>query len=188
MMRHLLSLPLRLSLLSLGSLLLVSCDDADDDSKGRAARFTTSTKAAPNPQRDSLESLLRDDTLPSPDSETGAQFDLYSEYQGEDVGQVTGVSGRSLLLCFTSPWCEHSLAMKKSLKQLAQSEQGRVQVVIVDADKYLNLAERYELSKVPTTLLYVEGVRLRRLEGAHTRAEMQDFLRKTLSMDNASTK
>ncbi len=164
--------------------LLNSCGDSDEEREERAARFTTSTRPAPNPQRESLSSLVRTDRSAPASLPGGPRFPLYSEYKGEDIRQVTGVSGRTLLLCFTSPWCPHSNRMKKALQELALREKGTVQAVIVNADEYPMLAKKYNLTKVPTTILYTEGIRLRSLEGAHDAPAVADFLKKTLSQSN----
>ncbi len=161
--------------------LLNSCGDSDEERGERAARFTTSTRPAPNPQRESLSSLVRTDRSAPTALPGGPRFALYSEYKGEDIRQVTGVSGRTLLLCFTSPWCPHCNRMKKALQEFAQQEKGTVQVVVVNADEYPMLAKKYNLAKVPTTILYAEGVRLRELEGSYDAAAIAVFLKKTLS-------
>lgn len=161
---------------------LVACEDSEQDQKRRAAQFTTSTKAAPNPQRESLENFIRTDKLQEGKANSVTRFALFSEYKGEDMRQVTGVSGRSLLLCFTAPWCEHSQKMSQSLDELAKMEQGGVQVVTINADDYPTLATEYNVTKVPTTILFVEGVRLRRIEGAYTSKSLQKYLQKTLSV------
>ncbi len=174
-----------LPLLLLAALpLLSSCGDSDEEREARAARFTTSTRPAPNPQRESLLSLVRTDRSAPTMLPGGPRFPLYSEYEGEDIRQVTGVSGRTLLLCFTSPWCPHSNRMKKALQEFAQQEKGTVQVIVINADEYPHLAQKYNLAKVPTTFLYTEGVRLRELEGSYDAAHIADFLKKTLSQSN----
>ncbi len=163
--------------------LLNSCRDSDEEREERAARFTTSTKPAPNPQRVELSSLVRTDKAAPTTLKGAPRFPLYSEYKGEDIRQVTGVSGRSLLLCFTAPWCPHSNHMKKALEELANMEKGTVQVVIVNADEYPVLANEYKLTKVPTTILYAEGVRLRTLEGSFDAPALADFLSKVLTQE-----
>lgn len=176
--------PLLLTSLVLG--LMVSCEDSEQEQKVRAAKFTTSTKPAPNPQYEALESLVRTDQGSAGKSASIPLFAPFSHYQGEDMRQLTGVSGRSLLLCFTAPWCEYSKKMQDSLEALSKAEKGSVQVVIIDADEYPSIAKQYDLKKVPTTILYVEGVRLRRIEGAYTAASLQKYLQKTLSVHSAS--
>ncbi len=161
---------------------LTGCGESEKERREHAARFTTSTKPAPNPQQESLESLVREDKAPIPTTlNGGAKFEPYSEYQGEDIRQVTGVSGRSLLLCFTAPWCNHSNKMRRALQELAKAEQGRVQVVEVNADEYPVLAQEFGITKVPTTFFYTEGVKLRHIEGSYTAESLGRFLRGLLS-------
>ncbi len=174
----------RLLLAALALPLLSACGGSDEEREERAARFTTSTRPAPNPQRESLSSLVRTDRSAPTALPGGPRFELYSEYKGEDIRQVTGVSGRTLLLCFAAPWCPHSNRMKKALEEFARQEKGSVQVVVINADEFPMLAKQYKLTKVPTTVLYTEGVRLRELEGSRDAAGIADFLKKTLSQSN----
>ena len=108
---------------------------------------------------------------------------LYSVYEGQDMRQVTEVSGRTLLLCFTAPWCRHSTAMRNSLKELAEMEKGAIQVVEIDADTYPALANDYNLTKVPTTVFYTEGIKLRSIEGAFTADSLKRYLHALLTQE-----
>lgn len=174
----------RLVVLLLIPLLCVSCGESDQKKRDRAAQFTTSTKPAPNPQRESLQALIRTDKQVPATLHGNPRFELYSVYEGQDMRQVTEVSGRTLLLCFTAPWCRHSNAMRKSLQQLAEMEKGGVQVVEIDADAYPTLANDYNLTKVPTTIFYTEGVKLRSIEGAYTADSLQRYLHALLTQSD----
>lgn len=161
---------------------LTGCDESDEVKAERAAQFTTSTKPAPNPQLESIESMVRTDVAAAPTGLGSApKYELYSAYKGDDIKQVTGVSGRSLILCFTAPWCPHCAKMKEALRALAQAEKGNVQVVDVDADAYPALATDYGITKVPTTVIYTEGVKLRTIEGAYTAESLGRFLHALLT-------
>ena len=163
---------------------LVSCDDADEQ-QGAAQNIPTSiSRPAPQPSRESLD-VCRSSLFPIPtELSTSQSYELYSSYSGQDIRQVTGVSGRTLWLCFTAPWCPHSADMIRELKQLAREEKGHVQVVEVNADAYPALAEQFRISKVPTTLLYTEGVKLRTIEGAYNAASLRRYLHRVLSRDD----
>ncbi|MBR5887046.1 MAG: thioredoxin family protein [Akkermansia sp.] len=164
-------------LLMLGS----GCKDSAEEQAARAAQFTTATKPAPNPQRESLESLIRKD-LNIPTGLPGApKYELYSLYKGEDMRQVTEVSGRSLLLVFTAPWCKHSDAMRQALQTLAKEEKGNLQVIEINADEFPVIAEEFNLTKVPTTILYTEGVKLRTIEGAKSTEAMRNYIHNILT-------
>lgn len=157
------------------------CGDSDDREDERSAQFTTAAKPAPNPQRESLGALVRKNRPETSEIPGVPRFELYSEYKGEDIRQVTGVSGRSLLLCFTAPWCGFSNRMRGELQQLATEEKGSVQVVEVNADEYPVLAEDFGITKVPTTILYTEGVKLRTIEGAYNAPSLRNYIRSVLS-------
>lgn len=164
-------------------LLCMSCGESDQEKRDRAATFTTPTKPAPNPQLESLQALIRTDRQVPTGLKGGPRYPLYSRYEGQDMRQVTEVSGRTLLLCFTAPWCRHSNAMRKSLQTLAEAEKGGVQVVEINADAYPAIAEDYQLTKVPTTFFYAEGVKLRSIEGAYTAESLGRYLHALLTQE-----
>lgn len=175
---------LLLSVLSLPCL-LAGCGDDDEDARAiRAASFTTSTRPAPNPVKISLQNEIRSNVNMSSGISSAPRYELFSDYKGEDIRQITGVSGRKLILLFTADWCEHSLRMREALKQLAESEKGNIQVVDVNADRYPKVAEEFELSKVPTIFIYTEGIRLRTFEGAHDATTLKAMLDQLLSTGN----
>lgn len=168
-------------------LLAAGCDDSTrEEDRARAARFTTSTKPAPNPQRESLNDLIRKDHIDPGVRKDGPRYELYSEYKGEDIRQVTGVSGRKLLLVFTAPWCRHSANMRRALRELAESERGNVQVIEVNADEYSDLANRFGITAVPTTVLYTEGVKLRTFRGAYPVDTVRRYLRQVFAAEDGS--
>lgn len=169
----------------MGALLFVACDDADDEQAAPVVDLAAVTRPAPKPERESLSIQQRE---ASPSSLlAGPRFEVYSQYAGQDILQVTGVSGRTLWLCFTAPWCPHSRRMIRELQTMAREEKGGVQVVEVNADEYPALAEDFGITKVPTTVLYTEGVKLRTIEGAYNAASLQRYLHRVLSRDDDSS-
>lgn len=169
--------------LCIGALLLTACDDADDDQQQvPVVDLTAVTRPAPKPERESLSIQPRDSSPAS--LMTGPRYEVFSQYAGQDIRQVTGVSGRTLWLCFTAPWCPHSRRMIQELKTMAREEKGGVQVVEVNADEYPALAEDFGITKVPTTVLYTEGVKLRTIEGAYNAPSLQRYLHRVLSRDD----
>lgn len=171
--------------LCVSALFLVGCDDADDEPQAPVVDLSAATRPAPKPQKESLSIQARDDTPQT--LSRGPRFAQYSRYAGQDIRQVTGVSGRTLWLCFTAPWCPHSRRMMQELRTMAQEEKGTVQIVEVDADEYPALAEEFGITKVPTTFLYTEGVQLRTVEGAYNAASLRRYLRRVLSREDDDT-
>lgn len=172
--------------LCVGMLLLAGCDNADNEQQVPVVDLSAATRPAPKPEKESLsiqpQTVGGQSTIPS-----GPRYELYSLYSGQDIRQVTGVSGRTLWLCFTAPWCPHSSNMIQELKTMAREEKGSVQVVEVNADDYPALAEEYGLTKVPTTFLYTEGVKLRTIEGAYNSSSLRRYLHRVLARDDDDT-
>ena len=71
--------------------------------------------------------------------------------------------------------------MRSAMKELAEQEQGGVQVVEVNADAFPVLAEEFAITKVPTAILYTEGIKLRTIEGSRTTQELHNFIRRVLT-------
>ena len=120
----------------------------------------------------SLENEIRKDATLTPEEDETPKYELYSEYKGADIKQVTGVSGRRLILLFAAPeWCPHSRAMSATLKEIATEEKGNIQVVEINPDKYPKLAEDFKITEIPAVFVYTEGLRLRSFIGAYEKGE-----------------
>ncbi len=161
--------------------LFSSCGESEEEDKLRRARFTTEIKPPPNPDQIDLESLIKEEYVAPSLPQEEYQFAPYSLYEGENVKQLTGVSGRSLLLCFATEWCPYSNSMKAALKELSEKAQGELQVVVVDPDAYKGLAEEFGIKQVPMTFLYTEGVRLRSIEGNYSATSLEQYLKRVLT-------
>lgn len=162
-----------LALIFVLPLLIVSCGDSDEHKSSFNQK-----KPPPKPAEQALPPLP---IIPqAPVQKSKIKFPLFSDYDGADWVQLTGVSGRSLFICFASPWCKHSKQMIQTLELFAKKENGRVQVVIVDPDKYPKLAAKYKLEAVPYTLIYVEGMLLHQFRGALSAENIRQEQRKAL--------
>lgn len=169
------------------ALVVGSCDDEETDQLEHQDIALNENRPDPMPEREKLEVRGGVSEVPT-ELSTGSRFELFSMYNGQDIRQVTGVSGRTLWLCFTAPWCSNSADMIRELKKLADEEKGNVQVVVVDADAYPKLAEQFNITKVPTTFLYTENVKLRTIEGAYNAASLRRCLHRLLThQENTSS-
>lgn len=163
---------LKLALLPPIALLLSCGEDIDMEKPDFTTKETTIIGEL------NLENEIRKDATLTPDEDETPKYKLYSEYKGEDIKQITGVSGRKLVLLFAAPeWCPHSIAMRNTLKELANEEKGNIQVVEVNPDAYPKLAEDFHITEVPTVFVYTEGFRLRSFTGAYEKEETAKKLR-----------
>jgi len=73
---------------------------------------------------------------------------------------------------FWAQWCPPCKAIAPILDELAAEFEHRLRVVRVNADEQPALAARYEVTSVPTMLLFREGEIQRRMVGARSRARL----------------
>jgi thiol-disulfide isomerase/thioredoxin len=150
-----------------------------EDSETRRARYSEK-KPAPQP----LERTFTPPPAPEPEQQKKSVGPVMVEYKGEDIVQLTGLSGRNVLLVFYAPWCPNCAKYRQSLTEYAHEQQGATLVVTIDADKYPELAREYSVDAVPKTVLYVEGMRLRDMVGNVSAGRLAGLIDETLRTEN----
>ena len=66
-------------------------------------------------------------------------------------------SSQPVLVDFCAHWCGPCKAMEPVVKDVARSMSGTVRVVKVDIDKQQHLAQQYNVSAVPTFMIFKNG-------------------------------
>lgn len=74
------------------------------------------------------------------------------------------------------PWCPPCIAMKPTIRQLAKDLQEDVKVAEVNIDENPFLKEKYEVTRYPTVLVFVDGNGIIRLEGSQTKDTLMQTL------------
>ncbi|ELR99680.1 thioredoxin [Gloeocapsa sp. PCC 73106] len=74
-------------------------------------------------------------------------------------------SNLPILVDFYATWCGPCQIMASILEQVNQQLSNRVQIVKIDTDKYPQIASRYEISALPTLVLFRNGQPVDRIEG-----------------------
>ncbi len=81
----------------------------------------------------------------------------------------------SVLVEFYADWDGTSQMILKELEQLAYEENG-VTVAKINVDENNNLAERFNVSSLPCTILFVKGEPEKTINGFRTKQQLQALI------------
>lgn len=149
-----------------------------DDSKDRRARYAEK-KPAPRPLERSFDPPKK--VLPPPAPKK--QVPAWQDYKGEDMRQLTELSGRKVLIVFYAPWSKPAMDYVQAVKSYAAAQDGKAFAVLIDADAYPDLARKYKLEAVPLTVLYLEGMKLREMVGGVSAARLGELIEQTVRVE-----
>lgn len=83
-----------------------------------------------------------------------------------ELQQLINESASPILLQFSAAWCGPCRSMAPHLEAFAQSRSGQLPVVKMDIDNYPEVAARFMVRAVPTSILLSNG----RVLGVHSGA------------------
>ncbi|MGN1030762.1 MAG: thioredoxin, partial [Butyricicoccaceae bacterium] len=85
-------------------------------------------------------------------------------------------SARPVLVDFYAIWCGPCKALAPVIEEIAHAHQHELIVGKVDTDAQPALAARYQVSTIPTLLLFRQGVVVDRMIGAQPKSQIERML------------
>jgi len=76
---------------------------------------------------------------------------------------------------FTADWCNPCEKVRPIVKELNR-EQTDVLFQTIDVDDNLDLISKFSVRSVPTFIFFEEGIEKRRITGAQTKEQLEDFI------------
>ena len=80
----------------------------------------------------------------------------------------------SLIYYFTADWCNPCKRVRPIVEEINRETTNKFQ--IIDVDSETELVKRFEIKSVPTFILLKEGKEIKRITGAQTREQLEDFI------------
>ena len=89
-------------------------------------------------------------------------------------------SEKPVLVDFYADWCGPCKMVSPAIQRLAAENKGRFLTVKVDTDRKQDLARHYEITGIPTIMLFHKGKVLMRLSGAYPFEALKAEIEKAL--------
>ena len=70
-----------------------------------------------------------------------------------------------ILVDFYATWCGPCQMMSGFLEQASESLKEKIKIVKIDVDKYPEIATQYEITALPTLVLFKQGQPVDKIEG-----------------------
>ena len=92
-------------------------------------------------------------------------------------------SDTPVLVDFWAQWCGPCRMVAPVLDQIASEMDGKVRVAKLDVDSNQKIAYQFQVSSIPTFILFKDGQMADRMMGAMPKSAFESFINRNLSGD-----
>ncbi|MEM6452922.1 MAG: thioredoxin domain-containing protein [Cyanobacteria bacterium P01_D01_bin.105] len=87
---------------------------------------------------------------------------------------------RPTLVSFYASWCGYCKQFSPILNQVKAQMGDRIKVIKISNEKYPQIAQQYEVTSLPTTLLFIDGELASRIKGVMETPQLIQYVNKFL--------
>ena len=81
-----------------------------------------------------------------------------------------------VLVDFWAPWCGPCNVVAPIVEELAQDYEGKLQVVKVNTDEEQDITEQFDITSIPTMILFLNGKEVARILGAQPKDNLNAII------------
>lgn len=101
------------------------------------------------------------------------------KYLGDtDFKEYLSTVGTPVFVDFYADWCGPCKMIAPVLEDVAGEYQGKVQIAKVNVDQSPAISREYNVSSIPTLVMFENGSEVERFMGYKNKKELQDILNK----------
>jgi thioredoxin 1 len=87
--------------------------------------------------------------------------------------ELISTSDLPVLVDFWAAWCGPCRMVSPVIEQLAKEYSGRLITIKINIDEKQHIAAKYEVSSIPTIMMFFKGQPLMRIVGAQSAAQIR---------------
>lgn len=103
-----------------------------------------------------------------------------AEVNDTDFEKSVMQAGKPVMVDFWAPWCGPCRIIGPIVEELASAYEGRVIMTKINVDDNPVIPQKYQVTSIPTLIIFKEGKMVDRVVGAMPRGELQKFIDRNL--------
>lgn len=108
------------------------------------------------------------------------QSTLVQQISDKDFEKDVLQSDKPVFIDFWAPWCGPCRIIGPIVEDLAPSYDGKMTVTKMNVDENPETAQKYQVSSIPTLMIFKDGKVVDRAIGALPKSELQKFMDRNL--------
>jgi len=107
-------------------------------------------------------------------------YDVPIDLSGETFEQEVLKSRIPVVVDCWAPWCAPCVAIETMMDKLVSDFKGRLKVARLNTDQNTQIAAQYEITTIPTLLIFKDGILVERFVGVVSEPDLDDLVDKWL--------